>query len=249
MIKAGPEAESERLSYIYSVRYTITTRFVHRMHMLSTACVPSYRCMQAITLSYADPNTGYCPCTTEFLPAYDIWQNKPAWSWSQARLFSLLTGSNHDNGHVVRLSSWSYLKPSDWHNNGEMAYALSGLYRSLVYRIFSNKNPGFLFFSVPHFPVLLMETVPLLETVLLLFIISGRQFDIFRYISAHQMPRNVHCTHHTVGICRHMNACHAPCILYNMCTSFYTGASTCGHNLIEACATIGDWAFIFFRTF
>ena len=42
-----------------------------------------------------------------------------------------------------------------------------------------------------------------------------------------------------------MNACHASCTLYNMCTSFYTGTSTCGRNLIEACATIGDWAFIF----
>ena len=30
-----------------------------------------------------------------------------------------------------------------------------------------------------------------------------------------------------------------------MCTSFYTGTSTCGRNLIEACAIIGDWAFIF----
>ena len=30
------------------------------------------------------------------------------------------------------------------------------------------------------------------------------------------------------------------------CTSFYTGTSTCGCNLIEACATIGDWAFIMF---
>ena len=47
-------------------------------------------------------------------------------------------------------------------------------------------------------------------------IISGRQFDIFCNISAHQMLRNVHCTHHTLGICRHMNSCHAPCTLYNM---------------------------------
>ena len=50
---------------------------------------------------------------------------------------------------------------------------------------------------------------------------------------------------HTEGICRHMNACHAPCTHYNMCTSFYTGTSTCGCNLTEVCATIGDWVFIF----
>ena len=42
-----------------------------------------------------------------------------------------------------------------------------------------------------------------------------------------------------------MNSCHAPCTLYSMCTSFYTGTSVCRRNLIEACATIGDWAFIF----
>ena len=88
-----------------------------------------------------------------------------------------------------------------------------------------------------------METVPLLETAI---IISGRQFDIFSNISAHQMLRNVRCAHHTVGICRHMNACHAPCTLYNnVCTLFDTGTSTCERNLIEACATTGDRAFIF----
>ena len=59
------------------------------------------------------------------------------------------------------------------------------------------------------------------------------------------MIRNVRCTHQSVGICWHMNACHVPRTHYNMCTSFNTGASTCGRNLIEASATIGDWAFLF----
>ena len=76
-------------------------------------------------------------------------------------------------------------------------------------------------------------------------IISGRQFDVFCNISAYQMLWNVRCSHHTLGICRHMNSCHAPCTHCNMCTSFYTGASMCRRNLIEACASIGDWAFIF----
>ena len=53
-------------------------------------------------------------------------------------------------------------------------------------------------------------------------IFSGRQFDIFCYISAIQMLRNVRCTHHTLGICRHMNSCHAPrpCTLYNTIVYF-----------------------------
>ena len=78
-------------------------------------------------------------------------------------------------------------------------------------------------------------------------IISGRQFDIFSNIFAHQTLRNVRCIHHTVDICRHMKACRAPYTLYNMCISFYTATSRCGRNLIEVCATILDWAFLFWH--
>ena len=102
--KADPKAGNERLSC--TVRHATTTRFTYRMYGLCSACVSSYCCMRAIMLSYAGPNILYCPHTTELLPAYDIPHNKRAWSWNQARLFSSLIGSDHDNGHMVCLKRW-----------------------------------------------------------------------------------------------------------------------------------------------
>ena len=76
--------------------------------MLCAACVPSYCRIshaRAITLSYAGPNTVYCPHTT-----YDIRQNKRAWSCYHACLFSSLIASNHDNGHVECLMYYYVLQ-------------------------------------------------------------------------------------------------------------------------------------------
>ena len=75
--KAGPKAGNERLSC--TVRHTPTTHFTYRTYGLCSACVSSYCCMRAITLSYAGPNTVYCPRMTyntisghdrEIRPAY-----------------------------------------------------------------------------------------------------------------------------------------------------------------------------------
>ena len=79
-------------------------------------------------------------------------------------------------------------------------------------------------------------------------IISWKQFEIFSNISAHQMLRNIRCTHYTVGIYRHMNACHAPCTLYNMRIRFYTGTGTCGRNLKKHVPLL-ETGRLFFRTF
>ena len=105
--QSRPKCGNEHLSC--TVQHARTIRFTYWMYGLSSVCVSSYCRMRAITLSYAGPNTVYCLCTTELLPAYDIQHNKRAWSWNHARLFSSLIGSNHDDGHPVCLNVWYYL--------------------------------------------------------------------------------------------------------------------------------------------
>ena len=78
-------------------------------------------------------------------------------------------------------------------------------------------------------------------------IISGRQFGIFSNISAHQMLRNVRFN---TSYGRHMPAYErTSCTLHTRQHAhfiyLYTGTSTCEPSLIEDCATIGDWVFIF----
>ena len=73
--QSRPICGNKRLSC--TVQHT-TTRFTYRTYGLYSACVSSYCHMRAITLSYAGPNTIYCPRTTELLPAYDIRHNKRA---------------------------------------------------------------------------------------------------------------------------------------------------------------------------
>ena len=77
--QSRPKCGNERLSC--TVRHTTTTCFTYRTYGLCSACVSSYcriRRMRAIALSYAGPNTVYCPRTTELLPAYDIRHNRRA---------------------------------------------------------------------------------------------------------------------------------------------------------------------------
>ena len=98
-------------------------------------------------------------------------------------------------------------------------------------RISSNKNPGgggLLLFQCPTSRGSYCFSAPLPRATNgdraiirdCAIIISRWQFEIFSNISAHQMLRNVRCTHHTMGTCRYTSACHAPCTLYNMNAKF-----------------------------
>ena len=62
---------------LYSTAYNNNSFHVPDVRVVFCVCIIVCR-MRAITLSYAGPNTVYCPHTTELLPAYDIRHNKRA---------------------------------------------------------------------------------------------------------------------------------------------------------------------------
>ena len=85
-----------------------------------------------------------------------------------------------------------------------------------------------------------METVPLLETALLLF---QRGNLIFSATLLHTKCSVMYIVH-TIQWA-YTSACMHVMYPAHPIASFYTDTSTCGHTLIGACATIGDWVFFF----